>query len=476
MAAGHGSSFFLDENGMVWCCGNNLSANLGIGNTSEKITTPTPIKGLPKIVKIVAGMSFTFFLDAQGNVWVCGRHIGLKNLNETSTPIKIDGLSTIKDIALCDIRYPRAFFINQSGNVFAYGDNSSGELGLGHTTNETTPIEIPTLSKIEKIISNHRLTFFIDTNKELYVSGSIIKNDNYMTYSDPFKVLGLENVKDIIVNHSFIEGTIILNEEGKAWVWSDLMSYQKFDLSGPCTDFPTLLSNFGLVNNAFMHLNTAIFIDKEGNVRQSKASSKEELNLFENMNKSYNFMMYHHIDTIVNRHIPLRILLDYANAPDKKNDNKIFFDAMINLLRTQDYNIRFLMLDFLKFSPWFDAKIQAEFLFTYPPYDSSTCSIPGIKQAVLSIYKAVYQLYNYLQGSFTEEASKSDENNVNDFIFIMTEINKNTLCNKEQLKEILLSNTSFVNTRSFMFFSLTIAIPTLFDRYASLRQDLLKSS
>ena len=38
--------------------------------------------------------------------------------------------------------------VTDSGNVWSFGNNSNGQLGLGHTTDSTSPTQVPGLSNV----------------------------------------------------------------------------------------------------------------------------------------------------------------------------------------------------------------------------------------------------------------------------------------------------------------------------------------
>lgn len=79
------SSFFIDSQYQVWCCGTNSSGSLGLGHTDE-VSVPIP-QGFnfnnEQIVQIACGDDFTLYLTANGNVWASGN--GGDNRNATGS-------------------------------------------------------------------------------------------------------------------------------------------------------------------------------------------------------------------------------------------------------------------------------------------------------------------------------------------------------------------------------------------------------
>jgi hypothetical protein len=84
----HNSSFFLDSQSRVWCCGTNSSGSLGLGHIDD---VPTPILqefsfDAEQIIQIACGDDFTLYLTAGGNVWASGNggdHRNATGSNET---------------------------------------------------------------------------------------------------------------------------------------------------------------------------------------------------------------------------------------------------------------------------------------------------------------------------------------------------------------------------------------------------------
>ncbi|OHT04439.1 hypothetical protein TRFO_06339 [Tritrichomonas foetus] len=81
----HNSSFFLDTQYRVWCCGTNSSGSLGLGHIDD-VGAPIPQEfsfNNEQIVQIACGDDFTLYLTVNGNVWASGN--GGDNRNATGS-------------------------------------------------------------------------------------------------------------------------------------------------------------------------------------------------------------------------------------------------------------------------------------------------------------------------------------------------------------------------------------------------------
>ncbi len=148
IAAGDSHSCALTEAGGVKCWGNNFSGQLGDGSTATRLT-PVDVVGLPGAVKAVAtGRGHTCALTAAGGVKCWGANFG-GQLGDGSTtnrvaPVDVVGLSSgIKAVAT---GRGHTCALTEAGGAKCWGDNFSGQLGDGSTTQRLTPVDVVGLS------------------------------------------------------------------------------------------------------------------------------------------------------------------------------------------------------------------------------------------------------------------------------------------------------------------------------------------
>lgn len=159
---GHNAFYALPKEGnylYVW--GVNTSGCAGSGDTNN---VPLPIKieltFRPK--KIVSGNSLTngkqttLILGEDGKVYGAGTNssgeLGIGNTINTSTFTQSPYLKDIIDISLASngaVGY--ALAIDESGNLWSWGHNASGNLGLNSTTNVTIPAKTTFNAKVLKV-------------------------------------------------------------------------------------------------------------------------------------------------------------------------------------------------------------------------------------------------------------------------------------------------------------------------------------
>ncbi len=122
----------LVHNGGAWCWGFNDNGQLGDGTTTNR-STPVAVSGLPlNLAQIAAADDHTCALLANQTVKCWGLNskgqLGDGTTSDSSTPVKVAGLTDVVQIALGDA-YTCALLA--SGDVQCWGWNNFGELGNG---------------------------------------------------------------------------------------------------------------------------------------------------------------------------------------------------------------------------------------------------------------------------------------------------------------------------------------------------------
>ncbi len=154
VAAGKQHSLVLLENGDVYSFGYNVSGQLGHGNT-DRNSTPTKIEALSgeEVIAISAGAAHSLVLTADGEVYSFGANgsgrLGLGNEGGfVTTPTKIPDFYGVDAIAAGGTH---SLALTVSGAVYSFGDGGVGRLGHGDTSDVYTPKVIEALSGVEAI-------------------------------------------------------------------------------------------------------------------------------------------------------------------------------------------------------------------------------------------------------------------------------------------------------------------------------------
>lgn len=140
IAIGNEHNCGISSAGVAYCWGNNSSGQLGIGNTSSK-TTPQTVS-MPTGVtftSLAAGYSHMCGLTAAGAAYCWGNNsggqLGIGNTTNQTSPQLISSY-TFTQLAGGD---SHACGSTAAGAAYCWGLNSNGQLGLGNTNNQTSP-------------------------------------------------------------------------------------------------------------------------------------------------------------------------------------------------------------------------------------------------------------------------------------------------------------------------------------------------
>ncbi|XP_067298543.1 probable E3 ubiquitin-protein ligase HERC1 isoform X4 [Pseudorasbora parva] len=150
VACGLNHTLAVSADGMtVWAFGDGDYGKLGLGNSTAK-SSPQKVDVLCGIgiKKVACGTQFSVALTKDGNVYTFGqdRLIGLpegraRNHNRPQQVPALTGVF-IEDVA---VGAEHTISLSSTGDVYAWGSNSEGQLGLGHTNHVREPTLISAL-------------------------------------------------------------------------------------------------------------------------------------------------------------------------------------------------------------------------------------------------------------------------------------------------------------------------------------------
>ena len=171
--------------GYVDCWGNNTSGQIGNSTTNSPVTDPYRISVLSgKAVAVAAGAGHTCALNNEGRIWCWGNNAQGQIGNSVVSPTSTTYVLTLYEIPTSGLRN-RAVAIaaggyhtcalSDDGKVWCWGRNNEGQLGLGdNVTPRTSPSSIPYFNNNAAVAiaagSNH--TCAITENNELLCWGS----------------------------------------------------------------------------------------------------------------------------------------------------------------------------------------------------------------------------------------------------------------------------------------------------------------
>lgn len=154
VTAGQNFSCGGTTTGNVYCWGLNTNGQLGINSTTNK-HTPVEVLGvsgvgnLSNIVSVVSGATFSCALSAAGNVYCWGYNgygqLGIGNTTQQKEPVEVagvGGVGKLSNIVAISAGYLHVCAISAAGNTYCWGYNAYGQLGNNSTTQQKLPVEV----------------------------------------------------------------------------------------------------------------------------------------------------------------------------------------------------------------------------------------------------------------------------------------------------------------------------------------------
>ena len=180
----------LGEN-KLYACGYNKFGQLGLGDTKDRNEwTEVPVPQGFNVEKVSAGSYYSFLKgkgkDGKNMLYACGRNdsgqLGLVDNDDRREWTEVDvpqGFSVEQVIAGGGPSFLKGK-VGGEDKLYACGNNTSGQLGLGDNENRTefTEVDLPEDFKLEQVVAGGKHTFLkgkrkgVNGEDKLYACGS----------------------------------------------------------------------------------------------------------------------------------------------------------------------------------------------------------------------------------------------------------------------------------------------------------------
>eukprot|EP01080_Neovahlkampfia_damariscottae_P008338 gene8338-162_t len=181
-------SLFI-SNGSLYSCGQNTYGQLGDGTFVQK-PIPVFISSLSNVVQISAGNWHSLVLLDSGEVYSFGSHtggvlgVGIITSSKNSPQL----ITTLSNITQISAGNAHSTVIDHIGDVYVFGSNTVGEIGLGMTLESKVPLLL-SIRNISSISASQRNTWFIKNDRTVFVTGFGVNGQlglgNYSTIYTP---------------------------------------------------------------------------------------------------------------------------------------------------------------------------------------------------------------------------------------------------------------------------------------------------
>ncbi|SEL27203.1 RCC1 domain-containing protein [Paenibacillus sp. OK003] len=178
VSAGSSFTIALKSDGTVWGWGNNSYGQFGDGTLQDSYT-PVQVKGptgegfLDQIVAIRSGGSHTLALRVDGTVWSWGGNysgqLGVPSASSkgSNIPVQIefkDDFGRFIEIQSLDAFSDHNIALSTDKQLFTWGGNSKGNLGVGDTKSRLAPVKVDWRDSIVDVKPVYNTSYIYDAN------------------------------------------------------------------------------------------------------------------------------------------------------------------------------------------------------------------------------------------------------------------------------------------------------------------------
>ncbi len=173
--SGGDETLALSPDGSLYTWGVNTSGQLGLGDVVSRSSPVAALGGLK--FKSVSSISdgFNFGITDNGSAYAWGLNtngnLGVGDVIPRSSPVLILGGHQFSKIISIKQNPPPVLGLGENGNLFAWGINANGELGLGDVTPRSAPVAVLGGLTFSDIYAGYTSTCALTKNGTAYTWG-----------------------------------------------------------------------------------------------------------------------------------------------------------------------------------------------------------------------------------------------------------------------------------------------------------------
>lgn len=219
------SKYAVKADGTVLAWGSNTYGELGNGTVaSTPSQVPAAIPGLTGVTSIVVdATSSQFALKADGTVWAWGNNthgeLGTGNTIRALSPRQVSGLTGVRTLT---VDGHSVFAVKSDGTVRAWGANDQGQLGNATLIDSSTPVQIPGLVGVKSLVS-FRSGFYC----ALKLDGTLWTWGGFASSNAPATAAAVPNISGIrsLAANRNMGQVYALKSDGTAWTGANSMDH-----------------------------------------------------------------------------------------------------------------------------------------------------------------------------------------------------------------------------------------------------------
>jgi alpha-tubulin suppressor-like RCC1 family protein len=224
IAVGLNHNLALKSDGTLWAWGSNAYGQLGTGNTNFQYDIPIQIGTANDWAFIATGFSnYSLALKTNGTLWAWGDNtygqLGIGNTTQQNNPVQV---GTDNNWQFIEVSYHNALALKTDGTLWTWGDNTYGQLGIGNTVQQNSPVQIGTGNNWVQIKVGRNHSLALKTDGTLWSWGDNMRCQlgigNSTQQNIPVQV---GNDNDWNTLSAGYYHNLAVKNDGTLWAWGD---------------------------------------------------------------------------------------------------------------------------------------------------------------------------------------------------------------------------------------------------------------
>src|SRR4051812_18666660 len=255
IAGGHYSSYAVLNDGTVRAWGFNANGQLGDGTTTRR-KSPVSVKNLSGVTQVAAGRDMAMALvNGSVRIWGRGTEGQLGNgTNPTvqSTPVTVSLVNGAFDnvVQVAGGR-DHVLALKSDGSVWAWGENTYGQVGDGTKTNRNRPVHLTGLSNVVDVAAGAEFSLALLANGTVMSWGrgnaGQLGRGGTTTRVSPGAVGGLPAIANVAAGRAH---ALAMTSGGALWGWGQDTYGQLGDRAGSNRLTPVQITGVSGVEDA----------------------------------------------------------------------------------------------------------------------------------------------------------------------------------------------------------------------------------
>ena len=242
VAAGGNHTLAIRDDGTLWAWGFNTSGQLGIGTPGvDRVLLPTQVGTARNWTRVSAATQHTVALRADGSLWAWGWNtsgqLGDGTTSSTLSPVRIGTANDWSAIAAGSFH---TVALRRNGTLWAWGSNGLGQLGDGTVGQRLVPTQVGTASDWVAIAAGREHTLAVKSDGSLWAWGGNangqLGDGTTINRTEPTRVGTASNWKGVAAG---IRYSLAVGTDGTLWAWGQNNSGQLGDGTANTRFVPT---------------------------------------------------------------------------------------------------------------------------------------------------------------------------------------------------------------------------------------------